>query len=228
MRDPYEVLGVTRGASDDEINRAYRKLAKQYHPDLNPGDEVAAQKMSEVNAAYDAIKKGTADSYQQEAYNSAYGNPYASQGFSYGPFTFYDFTGFNQRQQTYNQSYSDLDSARVYLQNGMYAEALNVLNSIEVRTAEWYYYSAYANYFMGNRVTAMEHAEMAVKFEPSNSAYVSLLQQIRSGRRAYTTRRSSFGVPYNTSRVCLSYIIMNILCMIFGGRGCFYPILCCF
>ncbi len=227
MRDPYEVLGVTRGASDDEINRAYRKLAKQYHPDLNPGDEVAAQKMSEVNAAYDAIKKGTADNYQQDAYNNAYGNPYA-QGFSYGPFNFYDFTGFNQRQQAYGRSYTDLDSARTYLENGMFREALNVLAGIEVRTAEWYYYSAYANYYLGNRVTAMEHAETAVKFEPSNSAYVNLLQQIRSGRKAYTTRRSSFGVPYTTSRVCISYMIMNILCMIFGGRGCFYPIWCCF
>ena len=50
--DPYKVLGVSRDASDEDIKRAYRQLAKKYHPDLNPGDKVAAQKMQEVNAAY--------------------------------------------------------------------------------------------------------------------------------------------------------------------------------
>ena len=54
--DPYQVLGVSPNASEDEIRQAYRRLAKKYHPDLNPGDKTAAQKMNEVNAAYDAIK----------------------------------------------------------------------------------------------------------------------------------------------------------------------------
>ena len=56
ISDPYKVLGVSPNASDEEVKAAYRKLAKKYHPDLNPGDEYAAQKMNEINAAYDQIK----------------------------------------------------------------------------------------------------------------------------------------------------------------------------
>lgn len=55
-RDPYEVLGVSRGASEDEIKQAYRRLAKQYHPDLHPGDAACAKKMNEINEAYDLLK----------------------------------------------------------------------------------------------------------------------------------------------------------------------------
>ena len=67
QRDLYEVLGLQKGASDDEIKKAYRKLAKKYHPDLNPGDKEAEKKMKEVNGAYevlsDAEKKARYDQY---------------------------------------------------------------------------------------------------------------------------------------------------------------------
>ena len=72
--NPYKVLGLDEGASKDEVTRAYRKLAKKYHPDLNPGDEAAAKKMAEVNAAYDAITNGTP--YGPRARQQA-SNPYA-------------------------------------------------------------------------------------------------------------------------------------------------------
>lgn len=81
MKDPYEVLGVPRNASEEEVTKAYRKLAKQYHPDLNPGDEIAAKKMSEINEAYDRIKRGDTnpvyDNYRnprRNTYNGGYYN----------------------------------------------------------------------------------------------------------------------------------------------------------
>lgn len=61
MNDPYQVLGLARGASDDEVASAYKKLAMQFHPDRNAGDKAAEERFKEINAARDAIKQGAAD-----------------------------------------------------------------------------------------------------------------------------------------------------------------------
>ncbi len=58
IKNPYKVLGVPDGADMDTVTAAYKKLAKKYHPDLNPNDASAAEKMAEINSAYDQIKNG--------------------------------------------------------------------------------------------------------------------------------------------------------------------------
>ena len=92
-RDYYEVLGVSKTASADEIKRAYRSLAKKYHPDMNPGDAEAEAKFKEVNEAYavlsDEEKKAKYDQYGHAAFDPAAGGGYSGGGF--GGFEGFDF-----------------------------------------------------------------------------------------------------------------------------------------
>ena len=128
MNDPYQVLGVSRSASDEEIKAAYRKLAQQYHPDLHPGDAAAAQRMKEINAAYDQIKNpeawqntaGTASQTQQQAYRDPF------SGWSYNTYAYG-----SRRTDPGVETDPRLRSARAFNQSRQFHETIRVLEQID-------------------------------------------------------------------------------------------------
>ena len=214
FEDPYKVLGVDPDASDEEIKRAYRRLAKKYHPDLNPGDKVAAQKMQEVNAAYEQIKDP--DKLRQQQTSGGYGGGY------YDP-----FGGYRQQQSYGSTAQGDQyqQAAQQYIRFRRYREALNALQNSSERDARWYYLSALANDGLGNQVTALEHIRRAVSMEPDNQEYLQTLNFMENGGAAYRQQANTFrGFTFGgdpCTNLCLCYLF-NIFCC--GGRGFF---LCC-
>ena len=208
IEDPYKVLGVSRDASDDEIKRAYRRLAKQYHPDLNPGDPVAAKKMQEINAAYEQIKDPQ-KAAQSSGPQSGYG------GYSYDPFGQY-----RQQQEEAGDPYQR--SAYQYIRFRRYQEALNALSNSPQRNAQWYYLSALANDGLGNRVTALEHIKRAVSMDPDNYQYLRTLEEMENGGAAYRRQAGT----YQTWGMGASPLASLFLCWLFRFFCCGRPCIC--
>ena len=213
MDDPYRVLGLSPGASDEEVKQAYRRLAKKYHPDLNPGDAEAAKKMQEINDAYDRIKNPEKYTTQQ---SQSYGGT--------DPFgrAYREYTGGYGRDGGSDWNFQQ--AAWQYICFHRYQEALNVLANASQKDARWYYLSALANDGLGNQVTALEHIRRAVSMEPDNQEYLWAMEQISSGGTDYRRQAGNFrgftmgGSP--CTGLCLCYLLQLFCC-----RGqCFF---CC-
>lgn len=239
MQDPYRVLGVSQGASEDEIKKAYRTLAKKYHPDVNNGSAEAEAHMKEVNEAYSQIMKMRRDgtsgaSSGQGGYGGygGYGNYGGFGGFGgygntggYGGYNSYG--GYGSQQQSSYSSNPRLQAARNYVRSGHYQEAINVLSGIEERSAEWYYLSGEASLGIGNRVAALNYARQAVSMDPNNFEYHALLARIEGRNGRYEAN----GNPFNTQQFicrnplnmcCLMSLLCNCCCGGCGRGGYYY------
>lgn len=210
MMNPYQVLGVSPGASDEEIKKAYRALSRKYHPDANvnnPNKAAAEEKFKEVQQAYDQIMK------EKQQGGSSYGYNTSGGGYTSGGYRSYHAGSESPQMQ----------AAANYISNRCYAEALNVLNSIPFgeRHARWYYFSAIANQGAGNNIIAREHAARAVELEPSNMEYRQYLQHLEFGGTWYSTMGSDYARPYSSAGSwCLSMIFLNMLCNCCCCRPC--------
>ena len=219
MQDPYSVLGVSPSATEDEIKKAYRALAKKYHPDVNQGSAEAERRMKEVNEAYSAIMK-----MRREGTSSYGGYGTGFDGFggfaggsSYGG-------GYSRADDPYEGN-THMQAARNYIRSGHFREAMRLLEDMQERGAEWYYLCGQASLGLGNRVAALNYARQAVSMNPSSFEYRALLNRIEGNARFYQTNGQAEGFAMPTV-ICgnplLSCCALNLLCnCCCGGRFIF-------
>lgn len=169
MKDPYSVLGVPRTATDDEIKKAYRELARKYHPDNYQQDpnlaELASEKMKEINEAYERI--------QNERSGKSSSSSYTGSSTSTDP-------RFNEIRSLINQR--------------RFSEAEMRLDSMSAadRGAEWNFLKACVLMQRGHYFDAQKHIETACYMDPGNAEY-------QNARAQMNRQSSGYGRGYNTT-----------------------------
>lgn len=199
MSDPYEVLGLKQGASEEEVKKAYKTLAKKYHPDVTGNDPSAAKKMQEINSAYDAI-------INHKAYSSS-SSSYGYRGSSYG-----GSYGYNDSSE---EESNEMRAAASYIHARHFREALHVLSTVpyEKRNGRWFYLSAVAKGYSGDTTGAYSDISEAINREPGNMEYQSFLDRLNGSRNFYTERQSSYSSGTSGFfSCCIPLIIMNMCC----------------
>ncbi len=189
--DPYSVLGVAPGASQEEIKKAYRTLVKKYHPDKFSGtdlEEVAKEKLQEINEAYKVLTSGNAG-------RTSYGG--ASD------------TGSSQ---------SSFQHIRRLINSGSIAEAQSLLNTMQTRPAEWYFLSGIIYQRKGWYAEAASHFQTAASMDPGNVEYRNALSSMRNTYTSYRSAQPTYGrSSMSGCDLCSSLICADCLCECCGG-----------
>ena len=191
MRDPYSVLGVSRDATEDEIKKAYRELARKYHPDNYAGTnlaEVAEEKMKEINEAYDFVQKEKAGQKNGSTFGGSSGySSYSSSG---------------------TTSFAEI---REMIRCGRYVEAELKIDATPAgdRGAEWNYLKGCLLVQRGYYYDALKYIEVACYLDPNNAEY-------REAKNRMNARSTSYGSPYRMNRgqgdIDMCGLCTNLLC----------------
>ena len=178
MRDPYQVLGIPSTATDEEVKKAYRNLARKYHPDNyhdNPLEDLAQERMKEINEAYETIRnqRKAAQSGGQSGCGSGY-NPGYGAGYNTG----------------YNTGYSGAYGAawqriRLAISQGNLNLAEELLNAQTDHNGEWNFLKGAVCYKRGWMDEARRYHETAVQMDPGNAEYQRALDMINGNGAAY-------------------------------------------
>lgn len=200
MRDPYEVLGVSQSASEEDIKKAYRELARKYHPDNyqdNPLSDLAQEKMKEINEAYDAIQKnkgGGGSSYSRGPSGGGSSSSYGSYSTSGGG--------------TYAQVRNAINIGNISL-------AEQLLNSNAQRTAEWFFLMGSVSYRKGWLDEAQRNYQTACSMDPSNLEYRQALAYMQGGGAPF--RQTGQGGGMSSMDCCSSLVCADCCCECMGG-----------
>lgn len=189
MRDPYQILGVSPQATDEEIKKAYRELAKKYHPDNYANTEfsdIANEKMKSINEAYDEILHQRAGGKTSNSSSSG-----KSENFS---------------------------RIRSLVSAGRVGEAEVLLDGTEDRGAEWHYLKGLCALYRRSYNSAASFFEKAVELDPTNAEYASMYQRFRGAQQNYGTFSPGGGMrECNTCDICSHLLCADCLCECCGG-----------
>ena len=208
MKDPYSILGVPVGATDEEVKNAYRNLARRYHPDnyddSNPLKGLAKEKMQEINAAYDDIQRDRVRPASDDTKSSSSG--YSRAQGSTPPAIYV--------------------AIRNRINERKYREAEDLICSIPEcdRTADWHFLNSMCLMHRGKSADAIRELELACTMDPSNLEY-------QKAKQMFNTTGSQYGSTYyaeNNNRryrsstddacdCCMNLICLDCLCECMGG-----------